>query len=59
MAAQATGTLAPSKGIGIRLANFYRFFRRWPVIPVSLLALVLFCGIAAPWISPTTRKRES
>ena len=52
MAAQATGTLAPSKGVGLRLVGLYRTFRRWPVIPVALLALVLFCGIAAPWIAP-------
>ena len=53
MAAEATGFLAPSKGgIGLRLAGLYRLFRRWPVIPVFLLALVLFSGIAAPLIAP-------
>ena len=28
------------------------FLRRWPVIPIFLLSLVLFTGIFAPWISP-------
>ena len=52
MAADATTIIGPSRGIGLRLTGVYRFFRRWPVIPVFLLALVLFAGIAAPWISP-------
>ena len=52
MAAQATEALTPSKGIVLRLGGLYRIFRRWPVIPVGILALVLFAGIAAPLISP-------
>ena len=53
MAAEATtGVLRPSKGIGERVSGVYRIFRRWPIIPVILLALVLFAGIAAPLISP-------
>lgn len=43
----------PVKPAGLRqLAAVYRFFRRWPVIPVFLLFLVLFAGIAAPLIAP-------
>lgn len=52
MAAQASDTLTHSRGIGVRLTSVYRFLRRWPLIPVFLLALVLFAGIAAPFISP-------
>ncbi len=52
MAAQATEIFTPSRGIGVRLTGTYRFFRRWPVIPLVILALVLFAGIAAPFISP-------
>ena len=52
MAAQPIEILNPSRGIGIRLSGTYRFFRRWPLIPVAILALVLFAGIAAPLISP-------
>ena len=46
--------LSPArKPAGLRqLAAGYRIFRRWPVIPVFLLALVLFAGIAAPLIAP-------
>ena len=60
MAAEATtGILTPSRRIGVRVSGAYRIFRRWPVIPVLLLALVLFCGIAAPWISPHDPNKQS
>ncbi len=52
MAADVTGALNPSGGIGVRLTGVYRFLRRWPIIPVALLSLVLFAGIAAPLIAP-------
>ena len=55
-----TDILAPaSGGIGSRLSGVYRAFRRWPVIPVILLGLVLFAGIAAPWISPHDPNKQS
>ena len=61
MAANATEVLQrPAGNAGLRqLAGVYRFFRRWPVIPVALLALVLFAGIAAPWISPHDPNQQS
>ncbi len=52
MAAQATDVLTPTRGTGVRLSSIYRIFRRWPVIPVAILLLVLFAGIFAPVISP-------
>ena len=55
-----TDILTPaSGGIGSRLSGIYRAFRRWPVIPVILLGLVLFAGIAAPWISPHDPNKQS
>ncbi len=55
-----TDIFAPrSSGIGAKLAAIYRVFRRWPVIPLFLLALVLFAGIAAPWISPQDPNKQS
>ncbi len=52
MAADVGGVLTPSKTTGFRLSGIYYFFRRWPVIPVFLLALVLFAGVTAPLIAP-------
>ena len=46
-------------GIGVRLVGIYRVFRHWPVIPVFLLGLVLFAGIAAPLISPHDPNKQS
>ena len=55
-----TEILTPSgSSVGVRLAGAYRIFRRWPVIPVVLLALVLFAGIAAPLISPHDPNKQS
>ena len=55
-----TEILTPSgSSIGVKLAGAFRILRRWPVIPVILLALVLFAGIAAPWISPHDPNKQS
>ncbi len=55
-----TDLLTPSgPGLGVRLAGALRLLRRWPVIPVFILALVLFAGIAAPWISPHDPNKQS
>ena len=55
-----TEVLTPrSPGLVGKLSAFYRGFRRWPVIPVFLLGLVLFAGIAAPLISPHDPNKQS
>ena len=40
-----------------RVRQALRRLRRWPIIPVMLLSLVLVAGIAAPWISPHSPTR--
>ena len=55
-----TDILTPSSpGVGARLSAIYRIFKRWPIIPVLLLGLVLFAGIAAPWIAPHDPDKQS
>ena len=55
-----TDIITPSgPGLGVRVTGALRLLRRWPVIPVILLAMVLFAGIAAPWISPHDPNKQS
>jgi peptide/nickel transport system permease protein len=53
MAAIETGRIvvapAPARA---RVAKTLRALRRWPIIPVLLLSLVVIAGVTAPWISP-------
>ena len=57
MAADVTEIVLQPTGPLTRVSGFYRTFRRWPVVPVSLLAIVLFAGITAPWIAPHDPER--
>ena len=52
MAADLNGiVIAPPTG-GAKAVEIFRKVKRWPVIPVFLLGLVVFAGLFAPLISP-------
>ena len=52
MAADLTGiVIAPPTPLA-KVGSFYRKLRRWPIIPLFLLGLVVFAGIFAPVIAP-------
>ena len=52
MAADLSGIVIAPPTRGATAAGIYRKFKRWPVIPVFLLGLVVFAGLFAPLISP-------
>ena len=52
MAADLSGIVIAPPTRGAKVAGIYRKFKRWPVIPVFLLGLVVFSGLFAPLISP-------
>lgn len=52
MAADLTGIVIAPPTRRARAAEVYRKVRRWPVVPVFLLGLVVFAGIFAPLIAP-------
>jgi len=52
MAADLSGIVIAPPTRGAKAAGIYRKFKRWPVIPVFLLGLVVFAGLFAPLISP-------
>ena len=52
MAADLGGIVIAPPTRRAKAAGIYRKFRRWPVIPVFLLGLVVFAGLFAPLISP-------
>ncbi len=43
--------LAPAPG-RVGLPRMWRTVKRWPLIPLVLLLLVVFAGVFAPWIAP-------
>ncbi|PKB83058.1 MAG: hypothetical protein BZY88_03045 [SAR202 cluster bacterium Io17-Chloro-G9] len=57
MASDVTGIALQPTGRLTRITGIYRMLRRWPVIPVALLAVVLVAGITAPWIAPHDPER--
>lgn len=52
MAADLGGIVISPPTLRAKAAGIYRKFKRWPVIPVFLLGLVVFAGLFAPLISP-------
>ena len=52
MAADLSGIVIAPPTRRAKAAGIYRKFKRWPVIPVFLLGLVVFAGLFAPLISP-------
>ena len=52
MAADLSGIVIAPPTRGAKAAEIYRKIKRWPVIPVFLLGLVVFAGLFAPLISP-------
>ena len=47
--AQAALSPAPDR---VGLPKILRTIKRWPLIPLALLLLVVFSGVMAPWIAP-------
>ena len=53
MAAEVTnGIVVAPEGLGARVRRTVHRLRRLPLIPVFILAVLVFCGITADWISP-------
>ena len=52
MAADLSGIVIAPPTPWAKAASCYRKLRRWPVIPLFLLGLVVFAGLFAPLISP-------
>ncbi len=58
MAAEATLVVQPAS-VPIRIAKRAWQLRRWPIIPMFILALFIFTGIFAPLIAPHDPERGS
>jgi len=52
MAADLSGIVIAPPTRRARLSEVYRKLKRWPVVPVFLLGLVVFAGLFAPLIAP-------
>ena len=53
MAADITNSIAVAPdSLGVRVRKTVRALRRLPILPSTILATLIFCGITAPWISP-------
>ena len=52
MAADLSGIIIAPPTRRARLSGVYQKLKRWPVVPVFLLGLVVFAGLFAPLISP-------
>ena len=52
MAADLSGIVIAPPSRSARAAGIYRKLKRWPVVPVFLLGLVVFAGLFAPLLAP-------
>ena len=52
MAADLSGIVIAPPTPRTRVAGFYRRLKHWPVIPLTMLSLVVIAGVFAPWIAP-------
>ena len=52
MAAEITAIAQQPARRLTRISGIYHNLRRWPVIPVAILAVVVLSGLTAPWIAP-------
>jgi peptide/nickel transport system permease protein len=52
MAADLSGIVIAPPTRRQRAGGAYRKLRRWPVVPVFLLSLVVIAGVFAPWLAP-------
>ncbi len=52
MADDTARVVAIPRPARVSLPSILRGLRRWPIIPVFLLSLVVVCGVFAPWIAP-------
>lgn len=51
---QAVLAPAPDR---VGLPKMWRTIRRWPLVPLVLLLLVVFAGVFAPWIAPENPRK--
>jgi len=52
MAADLSGILVAPPTRRDKAAGIYRKLKRWPLVPVFLLSLVVIAGVFAPWLAP-------
>jgi peptide/nickel transport system permease protein len=53
------GLTAPAENLRLPKIwrGIWRALRRWPIVPVLLLALVVVSGVMAPWIAPENPRK--
>ena len=52
MAADLSGIVIAPPTLRAKAAGLYRKLKRWPVIPIFVLGLVVFAGLFAPLVAP-------
>ena len=52
MAADLSGNVIAPPTLRAKAAGLYRKLKRWPVIPIFVLGLVVFAGLFAPLVAP-------